>query len=199
MNSDIAGFWMRPWLVSAVVAPIALAITNSSESVRPCCSSGSRMSEHCQPMKAATPTIQSKNDSRRLLSSLSFRNVIICDRIKSFAAKSNYYYCHTINRNPWNSKAISSFVCCHFIHSGISWPGYSGISWPGYYLPFCRPKNTQSFVMPHSMTVCLTIGWGSVSKCDTVWCSMPCKALSSVSYRIGGSSLVVLICVSSRK
>lgn len=35
-------------------------------------------------------------------------------------------------------------------------------------LPFWRPKNTHNLVMPHSISVCLTIGCESVSKCETV-------------------------------
>lgn len=149
MNSDNAGFWIKPSPVRAVVARMALAITNSSESVSPCCSSGNKMSEHCQPTNVATPTMQSKNEPRKLLSSLSFRNVIMCDSIKSLA--------------------------------------------------FWRPKKTHNLVMPHSMTVCLTIGCESVNRCDTVWCNISCRALNSVSYRTVGCSCAEFNCVWSKK
>lgn len=66
-------------------------------------------------------------------------------------------------------------------------------------IPFCLPKNTQSFVIPHSITVCFTIGCGSVKRCETVWCNISCSALNSASYLIAGSSWVAFNCVWSRK
>jgi hypothetical protein len=44
------------------------------------------MGDECQPTYAVTPMIHLKNEARSCLSSLSLRNVIICDNNTSLAA-----------------------------------------------------------------------------------------------------------------
>lgn len=60
------------------------------------------MGEECQPTYAVTPMIHLKNEALSCLSSLSLRNVIICDNNTSLAANkhmtfnilySSYGYC----------------------------------------------------------------------------------------------------------
>jgi hypothetical protein len=81
------------------------------------------MGDECQPTYAVTPMIHLKNEARSCLSSLSLRNVIICDNNTSLAANihtrfnilySSYSYCVI---KVENIKYYDSYLALHDIYS----------------------------------------------------------------------------------